>query len=272
MCVAQASYIDDLVELAGRPGHVVACFWDMLRVAGGGKSLEAAKADGASVAPFYSPLEALDMARERPDAVVVVAAVGFETAAPVYAVLLDRAREENLRNLRIATALKTMPPALDFICRREAVDAFICPGHVSAVIGCGPYVELCAKYKKPFVVAGFEPERLIAAIYGIVRQRERGSHSARNLYPGAVSGRRQERAWKAVERYFVAGPAGRTDDKGPLFETAYGNRTESTSRMSWPPAAFLNAPSHRPTTKMDCPWARSSASATSPGCTRHFRV
>ena len=207
VCVSSASYVDELLDCARRPDHVVTCFWDMLGIRGGGESLEEAKADGASVVPVYSPLEALDIARNSPSATVVVAAVGFETTAPVYAVLLEKAREECLENIRLATALKTMPPALDYICRHEAVDAFICPGHVSTVIGCVPYEELAAKYKKPFVVAGFEPEHLVAAIYEIATQYEYGASSMKNLYPGAVTGRRQARAWGAVERYFEAGPA-----------------------------------------------------------------
>lgn len=226
ICVAPSSYIDDLVDAAGRPGCVVACFCDMMRVRGTGKSLGEAKAGGASIVPVYSPLEALGMARKRPDATVVVAAVGFETTAPIYAVLLDRAREEGVPNIKIAPALKTMPPALDFICRREAIDAFICPGHVSTVIGCEPYAELCAKFGKPFVVAGFEPEHLVAAIYEIAAQHERGAASAKNLYPGAVSGRRQEMACEAVERYFVPGPAvwrgiGVIEDSGLFLRGEY---------------------------------------------------
>lgn len=207
VCVSSSSYIDELIDLAGRPDHTVACFWDMLGVRGGRESLEGAKAGGASVAPVYSPLEALDIARNSPSRTVVVAAVGFETTAPVYAVLLDKAREGGIENIRLATALKTMPPALEYICGREAVDAFICPGHVSTIIGCEPYAELCARHRKPFVIAGFEPEHLVAALYEIAVQHERGTPAMKNLYPGAVNGRRQARAWEAVERYFVAGPA-----------------------------------------------------------------
>lgn len=207
VCVSASSYIDDLIAAARRPDHVVACFWDMMRVGGSGESLEAAKAGGAAIEPVYSPLEALAIARERPAATVVAAAVGFETTAPVYAVLLDRARKDGVGNLKIMTALKTMPPALDFICRGEAIDAFLCPGHVSAVIGCDPYAALCGKYRKPFVVGGFEPGHLVAALYEIAAQHELGTPSVKNLYPGAVSGRRQEKAWAAVERWFVPVPA-----------------------------------------------------------------
>lgn len=207
VCVTPPDYIDRLVGLARTPGHRVVSFGDLFRVRGSRESLAEAKAAGAAVTLVYSPLEALPLARDNPDATVVVAAVGFETTVPVYAVLVDRALREGLENIRLATALKTMPAALDHLCRHEAVDAFICPGHVTTVIGSDAYRDLCRRYGKPFVVAGFEPEHIIAALYEITRQRERGVGEVRNLYPSVVGKEGQIRARELVERFFTAGPA-----------------------------------------------------------------
>lgn len=207
VCVTPPAYIDGLVAEARRPGRVVLAFGDLFKVRGNGESLAQAKASGASVELMYSPLEALALARESPDTVFVVAAVGFETTAPVFAVLLEKALRSGLENIRLRTALKTMPAALDFICRNAAPDAFLCPGHVTTVIGLEPYRELCRRHRKPFVVAGFEPEHLLAAIHAIAIVHERGEPCVTNLYPSAVTGRRQAKAWKAMERFFAPGPA-----------------------------------------------------------------
>lgn len=242
VCVSSASYIDDLVDCAKRPGYAVACFWDMLDVRGNRESLEEAKAGGARVFPVYSPLEALDVARSSPDSTVVVAAVGFETTAPVYAVLLDKARESGVANIRLLTALKTMPAAIDYICRHETIDAFLCPGHVSAVIGCEPYERLLADHRKPFVIAGFEPEHLVAAVYEIAAQHAAGDAAVKNLYPGAVTGRRQARAWEAVERYFEPAAAmwrgiGVIDDSGLSLRREYAAFEQPATNRRDDPAA-----------------------------------
>ena len=64
-------------------------------------------------------------------------------------------------------------PALEWICENEdAIDGFLCPGHVSVIIGSAAYEELAKQYEKPFVVAGFEPEHILAGIYDIVGQLE----------------------------------------------------------------------------------------------------
>lgn len=207
VCVASPAYIDGLVALARRPGHTVLAFGDLFRVAGNGESLAMAKAAGASVRLIYSPLEALSLAREFPDATFVVAAVGFETTAPVFAVLLEKAAQSGLENIGLVTALKTMPPALDFICRQAPPDAFLCPGHVSTIIGLEPYRALCQRYRRSFVVAGFEPEHLVAAICAIAVAHEQGRPRVANLYPSAVTGGRQAKAWERIERFFTPGPA-----------------------------------------------------------------
>ena len=96
------------------------------------------------------------------------------------------------------TALKTIIPALEWICENEdGIDAFICPGHVSTIIGSRALSEaLAEKYHKPFVVAGFEAEQILAVIYDIVRQLESGHENVDNLYRNAV---RDEGNLKAQE-------------------------------------------------------------------------
>ena len=201
VCVTPPGVIDALVGYA--QDSEVLSFGDMFRVPGTGLSLAQAKARGANVRLMYSPFEVIPLAKERPQTRFVVAAVGFETTAPVYAALLEALVEENIQNVALYTALKTMPEALDFICARESVDAFLCPGHVSAVIGSAAFEPLCQTYKKPFVIAGFEAEHILAALYEIIWQIQTGRPEVKNLYPSVVRTNGQAKALGLLDKYFV---------------------------------------------------------------------
>ncbi|MCL2461521.1 MAG: hydrogenase formation protein HypD [Defluviitaleaceae bacterium] len=200
VCVTPASDIDALIDLAEEAE--ILSFGDMFRVPGCGVSLSDAKARGAKVRLMYSPFEVIPLAKSRPENRFVVAAVGFETTAPVYAALLEALERENIENVTLYTALKTMPEILDYVCSTEAVDGFISPGHVSAVIGGAAYEPLCEKFGKPFVIAGFEAGHILAAIYDIARQIEAGRHEVKNLYPSVVSRGGQTAALALIDKYF----------------------------------------------------------------------
>jgi hydrogenase expression/formation protein HypD len=206
VCLASAAYIDRLIELALEKDHIVASFGDLMKVKGTNGSLNDAKAAGGNVELVYSPLEALDIARENPKSTVVMAAVGFETTAPLYALLVRSATEQGIRNIKLLTALKRMPPALHMLCA-EDIDAFIAPGHVAAIIGSEAFTPLAKRFQKPFAVAGFTPEGMLAAIYSLVRQVENGTCAVENLYGEVVRPRGNEKALLAIQEYFQPGPA-----------------------------------------------------------------
>jgi hydrogenase expression/formation protein HypD len=110
--------------------------------------------------------------------------------------------------VRLVTALKPVIPALTWICENQQdIDGFICPGHVSTIIGSTPYEPLAEKYGKPFVVAGFEAEHILAVIYDIVRQLEKGEHKVKNLYSNAVRDTGNPKALNVLAEYFEPGPA-----------------------------------------------------------------
>lgn len=207
VCVTPPAYIDALIDYAFRPSHRVLSFGDLLKIQGSRQSLAEAKAAGARVDVVYSPLQAIQLAKDNPDIIFIVAAVGFETTAPVHAVLADKIIKSNLANIRLLTAIKTMPPILDYVCQREAVDGFICPGHVSSIIGMEPYRVLSRSYRKPFVVAGFEAEHVLAALYEIMTQLEQGRFETKNLYASAVTGKPQPKAATLIDNYFTPDPA-----------------------------------------------------------------
>ena len=187
VCVTPAAYIDKCLEYAKKDNCVVLTFGDMIKVPGRNGSFAESKGDGVNVEVMYSPFEAVEKAEKNPETTYVVAAVGFETTAPAYALMLEEAHRRDIKNIKLVTALKTVIPALEWICENQQdIDGFICPGHVSVIIGSDAYRGLADRYHKPFVVAGFEGEHILAVIYDIVRQIEAGESQVRNYYTNAV--------------------------------------------------------------------------------------
>ena len=213
VCVTPTAFIDKCVEYAKAPDCELLTFGDMMKVPGTNGSLSENKAaDGegakADITIMYSPLEAIEKAKANPDVTYVVAAVGFETTAPTYALLVKEAARQGVPNIRLVTALKTAIPALHWICENQNdIDGFICPGHVSVITGTHVYDELAARYGKPFVVSGFEAEHILAAIYRIVKQIEAGEGRVENMYPNAVKEDGNPKALQAMGDVFAAGPA-----------------------------------------------------------------
>ncbi len=213
VCVTPTAYIDRCVEFARTPGCHLLTFGDMMKVPGTHGSLSENKAAGeegaaANITIMYSPFEAIEKAKENPDITYGIAAVGFETTAPVYALLVQQAKALGIQNIRLITALKTAIPALKWICENQNdIDGFICPGHVSVITGSRIYDQLAETYRKPFVVSGFEAEHILAAIYRIVKQIEEGRGRTENMYKNAVHTEGNTKALAAMEQVYEAGPA-----------------------------------------------------------------
>jgi hydrogenase expression/formation protein HypD len=70
---------------------------------------------------------------------------------------------------------------------RVRVDGFVGPAHVSTVIGTQPYTGIAERYRKPVVVAGFEPLDVVQAILMLVRQTNEGRCDVENQYIRAVT-------------------------------------------------------------------------------------
>ena len=170
---------------------------------GSKESLNEAKGRGGSVEMVYSPMDVLALAQDHPDRKYVFAAVGFETTAPVYTLLLDNAIARGLDNIRILTALKTMPGAISFLCDNGAqIDGFIAPGHVSAVTGADYFNDLAAKYQIPFAVSGFGSKELVIAIYGLVQMVINNDNTVKNYYTSVVDSGQNDIIEKQLAQYF----------------------------------------------------------------------
>lgn len=200
VCVTVSDYVDKLCELA-LDGNVIVTFGDMIRVPGSTKALKDVKGDGADVRMVYSPMDAIAMAEKESDKSFVFAAVGFETTTPIYALLIDEIIRKNITNLKILSALKTMPNVIDTLCKTDAkVDGFIAPGHVAVITGSSAFNDLAKRYNVPFVVSGFEAEEILSSIYALVKLRGQGR--VLNLYKSVVSSDKNEKAYELVNKYF----------------------------------------------------------------------
>ena len=201
VCVSVSAYIDRLCDLAMEPGMCVCTFGDLLRVPGSTRALEQCVTVGGRVQMVYSPLEVLSLAKAEPSTRFVFAAVGFETTAPVYAVLADTIMKEQISNVQLLTALKTMPPAVRALCKSETkIDGFLAPGHVAVITGEGPWHQLAAAQGLPFVISGFTGEELLCSLYALVRLAGQGV--CKNLYPAAVRPEGNPAARALVDQYF----------------------------------------------------------------------
>jgi hydrogenase expression/formation protein HypD len=67
------------------------------------------------------------------------------------------------------------------------LDGFIGPAHVSTVIGSQPYEYFAEEYRKPVVIAGFEPLDVMQAILMLVRQLNAGRFEVENEFTRAVT-------------------------------------------------------------------------------------
>ena len=200
VCVIPMGRVDDAIAIAERPEVTFATFGDMMRVPGGRGSLLDAKARGADVRMVYSPLDALKIARTHPEREVVFFAIGFETTAPSTALTLLRARMEGIRNFFVFCNHVTIIPAIRAILDSPdlRLDGFIGPGHVSTVIGCRPYAFIARDFRKPLVVAGFEPLDVLQAVYMILRQLADGRAEVENQYTRVVRDEGNPRALEAL--------------------------------------------------------------------------
>jgi hydrogenase expression/formation protein HypD len=200
--------VDDGIAVARNPEVIFTCFGDMLRVPGANGTLLDAKAEGADVRMVYSPLDALRIARDNPDRVVVFFAIGFETTAPSTALTLRRARGEGLENFLCLCNHVTIVPPLRALLESPdlQLDGFIGPGHVATVVGARPFEFIPSDYGKPLVVSGFEPLDLLQSVQMIVRQLADGRCEVENQYSRVVPYEGNLAALRAMAEVFELRP------------------------------------------------------------------
>src|SRR5512146_1988684 len=189
VCVTSLELIDKALAIAEQPGVIFCSFGDMLRVPGSGRDLFSVKGAGGDVRVVYSPLDALDLARQNPDKQVVFFGIGFETTAPANAMTVYQAKRLGIANFSLLVSHVLVPPAIAAIMESPTcrVQAFLAAGHVCSVMGTAEYPPLAERYGVPIVVTGFEPLDILEGIRRTVVQRAEGRHELENAYPRAVT-------------------------------------------------------------------------------------
>lgn len=188
VCVTPAASIDLAQELAARPNVILASFGDMLRVPGTSRSLLDVRGAGGNVRVVYSPLDAVELAKNSPDQHVVFFAVGFETTAPTTALAVLQAAELQLNNFSLLVSHVRVLPAMETLMRAPGcrVEGFLAAGHVCTVTGFREYSEFVERHHTPVAVTGFEPVDLLDGILDCVKQLEAGRAEVTNRYSRSV--------------------------------------------------------------------------------------
>ena len=204
VCVTPLELVDKAIALASRPDVIFTSYGDMLRVPGSERDLFSAKAAGGDVRIVYSPLDALEIAKNNPDRTVVFFAIGFETTAPANAMAVVQAKAQNIKNFAVLVSHVTVPAAIKALMDSPdmQVDGFLAAGHVCTVMGYWEYEPLAEKYKIPIVVTGFEPIDLLNGILRAVQELEAGRSGVTNAYARAVSHDGNKPAQAIIQRVF----------------------------------------------------------------------
>ena len=190
VCICPEEDVFEAIQLALNEDIILVAFGDMLRVPVNvpkrePRSLEQARAAGGDIRPIATPMEAVQIARENPDATVVFFAAGFETTTAPVAAMLAEGAPDNL--LVLLSGRLTWPAVAMLLDSGEpGFDALIAPGHVSTVMGPEEWEFVAEKHHIPAAVAGFRPDTLLAAMVSVLRQLERGEYDLDNCYPEVV--------------------------------------------------------------------------------------
>lgn len=205
VCVTAQGYIDAALELAGRPGLTIATYGDMVRVPGRGGSLAEARARGADILVVYSARDAVTWASTHLERTVVFLAVGFETTTPATAQAVLEAEAQEVGNFLVLTAHKVVVPAMLALLAGDGgagLDGFLCPGHVSVVIGSEAYLPIVERHGKACVVAGFEAASMLEGVARLCEMTRDGTPGLDNTYTVAVKPGGNPHAQRLLERVF----------------------------------------------------------------------
>ncbi len=205
VCVTPQVEIDRFIALGKIPDVTLTSFGDMLRVPGSTTTLEIERAKGADVRVVYSPLDAVELAQSSPTRRIVFCGVGFETTTPAVALAITEAKRLNVQNFFVHSAHKIMPPALTALASDAeiAIDGYICPGHVSAILGTDTYQPIARDFGIACVITGFEPLDMLQAIFMLVWQVMSGKPIVEIQYSRVVTAAGNQAAMACANEVFT---------------------------------------------------------------------
>lgn len=228
VCVTSCRDVDTALVLARKKGVIFTTFGDMLRVPGtAGETLQKMRAAGADIRVVASTLEAMEIAEANPRKEVIFMGIGFETTSPTVASMVKTCLKKGIRNISVFSVHKIIPPAISVLLTDPdlAIDGFICPGHVSTIIGFEGYAEI-VEQGRAAVITGFEPVDILEGISMIMEQILKGSFTIENQYSRAVKPQGNVRAKEMLKEVFMSVPAewrglGVIKGSGLVFKDVY---------------------------------------------------
>jgi hydrogenase expression/formation protein HypD len=241
VCVTAIEDVDQALFLAGQRNTVFATFGDMLRVPGtAGASLQKARAAGADVRMVLSALDCIDLAETCRDKEIVFMGIGFETTSPTVAAVVKTCLKKKIHNLSVFSVHKVIPPALRVLIEDPAlrIDGFLCPGHVSTIIGAEAY-RLIPDAGRAAVITGFEPVDILEGIAMLLEQILSDQKTVAIQYSRGVRAEGNLRARELLADVFQAAPSvwrglGMIPASGLTFREAYQS-FDARQRFEIPP-------------------------------------
>ncbi|MCD8510141.1 MAG: hydrogenase formation protein HypD [Bacillus sp. (in: Bacteria)] len=188
VCVTDQSTIDQMIQLAENPNTIICTFGDMMRVPGSKGNLSGKKEEGSDVRVVYSPMEAVNIAKDNQDKTVVMLGIGFETTIPAILAAVKRAEETNQENFKVLLSTKLIYPIMVALLEDPelAIDGFLLPGHVSMILG-EKHFQFLEDYSKPGIISGFEIDDMLTSLYYFLEQLVNGEGEVMNNYKAIVT-------------------------------------------------------------------------------------
>ena len=241
VCVTSAEDVDIALFLANQPNVVFATYGDMLRVPGSkGDSLQKLRAVGADIRVIVSAADCMSLADANRDKEVVFMGIGFETTSPTIASMLKESRARSMKNFSVFSVHKVIPPAIKALIDDPAlnIDGFLCPGHVSVIIGAHPY-QVITDADRAAVITGFEPVDIFEGIFMILSQIKEKKKMVAIQYKRVVKPEGNPRAMAILHSVFRADAAswrglGVIPDTGLFFREEY-KEFDALKRFDIPP-------------------------------------
>ena len=209
VCVTSGRDVDTAMSLALKKNVIFVTCGDMLRIPGSnGSSLQKLRAHGADIRVVTATLEAIEIAVDNPAKDVIFMGTGFETTSHTVASMVKTCREKAIKNLSVFPVHKIIPPAIKVLLDDPelAIDGFICPGHVSTIIGFDGYTEI-PKRGRAAVITGFEPVDILEGIHMLMAQIVQGRFLIENQYARAVKPQGNTKALALLKEVFMRVPA-----------------------------------------------------------------
>jgi len=209
VCVTATRDVDIALHLAGRENVIFATFGDMVKVPGsGGESLQKKRAARADVRVVSSADECIGLAMANPQKEIIMMGVGFETTAPTVAATIASGKKKAIKNFSIFSVHKIVPPAIEALLADPLlnIDGFLCPGHVSTIIGADAY-RMIPEAGRAAVITGFEPVDILEGIWMLLKQIEGGCPEVAIQYNRGVRPEGNKRAMNLLYSVFETADA-----------------------------------------------------------------